>query len=326
MSVIIPVYNVAQYLAKCLASLEGQPYPEEMEFIVIDDGSTDGCAEMLDEAAQRDGRYRVFHQVNQGVSMARNAGLLHVRGKYIAWVDPDDWIAPDWYEKQRPYLLDDVDMVYFDMVIVRDGQEQEKHWAKETRPMPREELFRGLATGMLASHLWSKTIKALFWNKDDATFGPKISYCEDYSVLHHVAIDVQRIMYLHDCLYYYLQRDGSIVNDDRRRAANVWASIGYARDRLDFFRAQGIVVPDSGILFLEMSYLWICVRSGIPSYSENARRAKGIRGRLRRYGYQLLLSGDYPVRTKVQAIILMLHLERIWFSGLRRLREWLRRR
>lgn len=324
LSVIIPVYNVAAYLPKCLSFLEKQSHPDELEFIVIDDGSTDGSAGILDAAAQRDGRYRVFHQENQGVSMARNAGLSHVRGKYIAWVDPDDWIASDWYEKQRPYLLDGVDMVYFDMVIVYNGKQREFHWSDMTRPMLREELFHGMTTGRIASHLWSKTIKSSFWAKNDVIFGPKISYCEDYSVLHHVVIDVHRIIYLHDCLYYYLQRDGSIVNDSEQVLDNVWASIGYARERVKFFKAHGIKESDSGILFLEMEYLRLCVINDAVNNSEIGKRAQKMRSHLQRYGYKLLFSCDYPFEVKIKTIILCLHLEKVWFMFFHKLYEKLK--
>lgn len=96
-SLIIPVYNVAPYLKVCLDSILSQSF-RNWEALCVDDGSTDGSGAMLDAYAARDVRFRVIHQVNQGVSMARNEGLRHARGVYVMMVDPDDWIEPDMVE------------------------------------------------------------------------------------------------------------------------------------------------------------------------------------------------------------------------------------
>lgn len=90
-SIIVPVYNVAPYLRQCLDSLVGQTY-RNIEIICIDDGSTDGSGEMLNQYAESDARISVFHIENAGVSSARNKALLYASGKYVMYVDGDDWI------------------------------------------------------------------------------------------------------------------------------------------------------------------------------------------------------------------------------------------
>ena len=96
-SVIVPVYNVKPYLSDCLDSIVAQTYAD-LEIILVDDGSTDGSGELCDQYAKRDGRVRVIHQKNSGVSAARNAGLAASTGGYIGFVDADDWIDPSMYE------------------------------------------------------------------------------------------------------------------------------------------------------------------------------------------------------------------------------------
>ena len=96
-SVIIPVYNVEKYLRECLDSVLAQTY-KNLEIILIDDGSSDNSGQICDEYAAKDSRIKVIHQVNQGVSAARNAGLKAARGQYIGFVDSDDYIKPDMYE------------------------------------------------------------------------------------------------------------------------------------------------------------------------------------------------------------------------------------
>lgn len=92
-SIIIPVYNAAPYLEKCLRSVINQTY-RDLEILAIDDGSTDGSAELLDALAAEDSRIRIVHQTNQGVSAARNRGLDLATGRYLTFVDGDDYIHP----------------------------------------------------------------------------------------------------------------------------------------------------------------------------------------------------------------------------------------
>ena len=96
-SIIVPVYNVEQYLDDCLISIINQTY-KNIEIILIDDGSTDKSGKICDEYAKKDSRIIVIHKENGGVSSARNAGLRIAKGAYIGFVDPDDWIAEDMYE------------------------------------------------------------------------------------------------------------------------------------------------------------------------------------------------------------------------------------
>lgn len=96
-SIIVPIYKVEKYLPKCIESLMAQTYAD-IEIILVDDGSPDGCPAICDEYAKKDNRIVVIHQKNSGVSAARNAGLNAAHGEYIGFVDPDDWVAPDMYE------------------------------------------------------------------------------------------------------------------------------------------------------------------------------------------------------------------------------------
>ena len=96
-SVIVPIYKVEKYLAQCVDSILSQTH-KDLEVILVDDGSPDGCGAMCDDYAKRDSRVRVIHKENGGLSDARNAGLAVCTGDYIGFVDSDDYIAPDMYE------------------------------------------------------------------------------------------------------------------------------------------------------------------------------------------------------------------------------------
>ena len=101
-SVIIPIYNVERYLAQCVDSVLGQTYPA-LEVILVDDGSPDHCGEICDRYREADTRVRVIHKENGGLAQARNAGLAEATGKYVLFVDSDDWIARDMVEKLVRY-------------------------------------------------------------------------------------------------------------------------------------------------------------------------------------------------------------------------------
>ncbi|MCM1091193.1 MAG: glycosyltransferase [Muribaculum sp.] len=103
-SVIVPVYNIMEYLPRCVQSVRNQTY-EKLEILLVDDGSTDGTGALCDKLAARDSRIRVFHKENGGSSSARNLGLEQAKGEYIGFVDSDDYIDEDMYERLLKAIL-----------------------------------------------------------------------------------------------------------------------------------------------------------------------------------------------------------------------------
>lgn len=98
-SIIVPIYKIKErYLRKCINSLQEQTL-QNIEILLVDDGSPDKCGIICDEYAKTDDRIKVFHQQNQGVSIARNVGMINAAGKYLMFVDPDDWLEPDCCER-----------------------------------------------------------------------------------------------------------------------------------------------------------------------------------------------------------------------------------
>ena len=104
-SVIVPVYKVERYLDRCVESIVAQTY-SNLEIILVDDGSPDSSGAMCEAWAQRDGRIKVVHKPNGGLSDARNAGVAACTGEYIGFVDSDDYIAPDMYERLSELIMD----------------------------------------------------------------------------------------------------------------------------------------------------------------------------------------------------------------------------
>ena len=98
LSIIVPVYQAKEYLEKCINSILEQSFVD-FELILVDDGSDDGCERICNDYAKKDERVKIIRQENQGVSSARNTGLDYATGKYIAFVDADDWVEKDLFEE-----------------------------------------------------------------------------------------------------------------------------------------------------------------------------------------------------------------------------------
>ena len=117
LSVIVPVYKVEKYIHQCLDSLLAQDY-EDMEILLIDDGSPDRCGAICDDYAKRDARIRVIHQENQGLAEVRNIGIREAMGAYIGFVDSDDYVQPGMFSEMMDCIEKDnqVDIVICDYV------------------------------------------------------------------------------------------------------------------------------------------------------------------------------------------------------------------
>lgn len=124
-SIVIPVYNVAEYLPECLDSLLGQTY-DQLEIICVNDGSTDDSGRVLDAYASKDARIRVIHKENGGVSLARNTAMQAARGEFITLVDGDDWLEPDTIERciECAQQFPEVDFIEYGYVDVIESERQ----------------------------------------------------------------------------------------------------------------------------------------------------------------------------------------------------------
>lgn len=135
LSIIVPVYNVEEYLPKCIDSILVQTFTD-FELILIDDGSPDRCGEICDEYAAKDSRIVVIHQKNQGVSAARNAGLDIAKGTYIGFVDSDDWIEPELYQTairtaETPYDIISFGIQYIEGDRIGGGLDPDAEYTQE---------------------------------------------------------------------------------------------------------------------------------------------------------------------------------------------------
>ncbi len=224
-SVIVPVYKVEPYLDKCVSSIVNQTY-KNLEIILVDDGSPDNCPVMCDAWAEKDNRIRVIHKTNGGLSDARNAGMSAATGELIAFVDSDDWIAPDMYEKLYHRLTEDnSDIAACGVQMVWENGASSRMLTREgSRVLNQEEAMRAIIEeSWLKQPVWYKLYKTELVR--DILF-PKGKYHEDVFWSYQAVGRAKKVSVSDHVGYYYLQRGGSIMGE------------GYSLKRLDAVEAK----------------------------------------------------------------------------------------
>jgi len=209
-SVIVPVYNVEQYLPRCVDSILAQTY-ENLEVILVDDGAKDNSGAICDAYVARDPRVRVIHKENGGLSSARNRGLDAATGEYIAFVDSDDWITPDAYG----HLLELMEKYRVKLVCGGRYDVDEKTGAKTIGLCPKKE--EAISSEELAGRifLWdgcdSSACDKLYHRSLLETFRyPEGKVCEDVPVTYRIVLSTDRVAMSDRPFYHYYHRSGSI--------------------------------------------------------------------------------------------------------------------
>lgn len=220
-SVIVPIYNVSQYLPQCLDSLCGQTYCD-LDIILVNDGSTDGCYEICEEYRKKDSRIRVIHKENGGLVSARKAGIQVALGQYIAYVDGDDWIEPNMYERMHQVITQqkaDVVMCgrYEDTGEVH---KQVFHGIPEGR-YDKQALQDRVYPGMIVNNaffewgifpsVWDKLFRRECVERFQLAVDESITMGEDAACVYPCLLNVESIYIMRECLYHYRQTTASMV-------------------------------------------------------------------------------------------------------------------
>ena len=214
-SVIVPIFMVEEYLDECIQSIVCQTY-SNIEIILVNDGSLDGCPQKCDEWARKDHRIRVIHKPNGGLSSARNAGLDIAKGDYIAFVDSDDYVTPDYVEVMYNRICDDdsVGIVSGMIYRLKDGKitDYVKDWAiKEERIISSSKIAISCIKGSLSEGVWNKLFKSHLLanvrfregrNNEDTLFW--------YDLGNYWANTTYSLVEIPHYVYYYRYRESSI--------------------------------------------------------------------------------------------------------------------
>lgn len=209
-SVIVPIHNTERYLSGCLNSITAQTY-RNLEIILVDNGSTDGSGTICDKYAAKDGRIRVIHKQEGGVSSARNMGLAAATGDYIGWVDSDDWIESDMFE----YLLKNVLRYKADIAVCgwyehHEGRGEARSWQRPELLDTGQALGALLEDSMMGNYLWNKLWRAGLF---EGIRFPKERRYEDVAVAYRLLAQAETVACLPEAKYHYRRHMGNLTGD-----------------------------------------------------------------------------------------------------------------
>ena len=251
-SVIVPIYNTEKYLPKCLDSILAQTHTN-WEAILVDDGSPDDCGKICDEYAAKDKRFKVIHQKNGGVSVARQTGLDNATGNYIIHCDPDDWIEPTMLEDMlKCALANNADMVICDIVSHQYGK-IECHKQNIANNITAKELQTKIINQEIHGSCCNKLVRKNAC-KDIVFYPTSITYCEDELFNLRLLCQDIKIAYLPQRLYHYVQHSGSNSTPGLKR---IYSKIQFIEEVKSFINDYNFDLAKKDILiaaFLSKNY------------------------------------------------------------------------
>lgn len=239
-SIIVPVYNVKQYIEDCLESIIAQTY-QNLEIILVDDGSNDGSEDICEKMADRDERIQVVHQANQGLSAARNTGLDRMQGKYVVFVDSDDFIHPEMIECLYSALKgNEADLAFCSHIRFKDGNHY--HFLQASKKKD----FQILSGRECIKNFNGKNAldMVVVWNKlyqkkifETLRF-PMGKIHEDEFINYKILYPLTKCVYVISPMYYYRIRKGSITQNNKFDI-KLMNKLEALKERKDYFKMAG---------------------------------------------------------------------------------------
>ena len=244
-SIIVPVYNIGEYVGKCLDSVCGQSY-ENLEILVIDDGSTDESGKICDEFAAKDKRLKVYHKKNGGLSDARNFGTKKARGEFVALIDGDDFVQEEYVSRMVKATKEDTDIVIcgFNDTVPNEMTMSGRESAE--RLLIKQDNLEIVA--------WNKLYRRELFDKIQYPKGEKH---EDSLTTYKILAAARVVKYIPGSLYNYVVREGSIMNsadlisrlNAREKAAK--EAVEYFADDEELKQAAEIAILTAKLAFMD---------------------------------------------------------------------------
>lgn len=300
-SVILPIYNISEYLDKCMNSLLSQTYTN-LEFVMVDDGSTDGCKEICDLYLDVDKRIKVFHKENGGLSDARNYGIICSRGEYITCIDPDDFVDNDYIE----YLFYLIKKYNSKMSICQHRIMYDNGIIKELGSSGDEKietercLERMLYHDVIDTSAWAKLYhRSLFENVKY----PKGKIFEDIATTYALMMKCDRIAVGYESKYTYIFHNNSIVNSEFK--PNKFDLIEMT-DKMANDIIKSFPNLERAIIRRQVYARFSTLNQMLNCYGYDEQR-KSIIKFIKKYKLQVLSNKKAPRRDKAAIILLLLN-------------------
>lgn len=294
-SVIVPVYNVENYLKKCINSIINQTF-KNLEIILVDDGSSDRSGDICDEYCKLDKRIKVIHKKNGGLSSARNIGIDNATGTYISFIDSDDWIEENLYEHCISLFREKVDIINFGIQRnYSDGSFSDKK-SDEYKLLNNKEAVISLNTFRNVDvSSCNKIYRRSLFNK--IRF-PEGKLCEDCYIMYKIFLKANRIVITPFIGYHYFKRIGSITQNK-----NVNMDFIYAHYEqmiyLDKNYPDLAVIGESSYAFSNLTVYNTIIAKNI----KNKKMIKEIRKNSRKYSRKVYFNPYLNTNKKIQFFV-----------------------
>lgn len=271
-SVIVPVYNTEKYLKKCLDSIIFQTF-QDIEILIMNDGSTDGSKNIIDEYAKKYPKIKAFHLQNGGVSKARNLGIENASGEYITFLDSDDYIDLDLYEKmyEKAYGKDVVECDYI------------WEYAKKNRYDYYNQKIHPLLA--VRAVVWNRLYKRELLIDHNITFHEGVYY-EDVEFCYEVFPYIQNFAYVKDVYVHYVQREGSITSNKTDKLRDIYTVLD---STIEYYKKNNFYNTYKN----ELEYLYMRYLLGSSFLRIVKIQDKKLRKEMLKESYQILLE-KYP--------------------------------
>ena len=298
LSIIIPVYNVENYIKKCLHSIIDNNYLDDVEIICVDDGSQDDSGKTCDAFSQKYENVTVVHCPNGGVARARNIGLSAAHGKYIAWIDSDDYVEHTWLPTVLKLLREkSPDVLMFDYY-----REDNTNKTICRLPFlngnvePHECIFELSRDIAMHSYLWQCIIKHELYK--DRYFDTENIIQEDYDMFTHLFVKINSIHYYKMPLYHYVQHETSLMHKKVSMERSI-VEIRNAKKRCEIFSDYGFKISKSGYWRSLMgNYLLIACTRGRDNITNQ------IFSDIKKDFWLMIRSSDLTIRMKIKLILI----------------------
>lgn len=305
-SIVVPVYNVEKYLKECLDSLLNQDFKGQYEIICVNDGSTDNSLEILKSYKNTNDKIAILNQENKGLSSARNTGIKNANGKYVMFVDSDDYLKKN---KVLSLLYSEVEKNDLDFVIADfeyDYEDKSKNYRKKrvesikNNVMSGRELYDlGVKTKSIMSIVVNKLYRKSFLIENNLNFLEGILY-EDMEFTPKAYYLAKRVKYIDEVIYMYRQREGSITNKINIKKINDYLVVAESLNRFN-------KNYNSSILYNCELYMYVIFLRKMK-YLEEKKEIKKYKHKLQKKGIFLKFMRSNKLKYKVFGLLSLLNL------------------
>ena len=304
-SIIVPVYNVEKYVKKCLDSILAQTL-NNIEIIVVDDGSTDSSGTICDEYVKLDNRIHVYHKTNGGLSSARNYGIEKSTGRYLGFVDSDDYIEPDMYEVLLNNLQKyDADMSLCGLYDIYNGKPRKLFLDNRTFEATVEETIKIVLEAKITS---VTAVNKLYKRElfDDVRY-PEGKTAEDAFIILDLLMRCKKTVVTTIQKYYYVHRPGSITT--------VFFNVK-TLDVLDAYNKNYVIIKENYPKLVDVARMRLCWanfyvldRLVVSSFDEYGHILNKVVSYLRNNFLFIVFDKNFRFSRKIAMVMLMIHVD-----------------